>query len=50
MIAVRGRGVILTLTAVWLEVHAGFLVAPSFPTPGLLVAPALVMASGLPLG
>jgi signal transduction histidine kinase/ActR/RegA family two-component response regulator len=52
-IAVRRRpraGVLVTLAVVWLEVHAGFAVAPSFPTPGLLVAPVLVMASGLLLG
>lgn len=53
IVALRGRarlGVSLTLTAVWIEVHAGFVVAPSFPAPGLLVTPVLVMASGLLLG
>ena len=52
-IAAGGRarlGVILTLLAVWVEVHAGLLIAPSFPSPGLLVAPVLVTGSGLLLG
>lgn len=53
LVALSGQarlGVSLTLAAVWLEVHAGFVVAPAFPSPGLLVAPVLVTASGLLLG
>jgi len=43
-------GIVFTLAAVWLEVHAGLVMAPSFPAPGLLVASVLVTASGLMLG
>ncbi len=53
LVATTGQarlGVMLTLAAVWLEVHAGFVMAPAFPAPGLLVAPVLVTASGLLLG
>jgi len=51
--AVRGqpqRGIAIAIAAFGFEVHAGFAVAPVFPSPGLMAAPVIVMAAGLLLG
>ena len=43
-------GAALSLAAFWAEVHFGFLIAPHFPSPGLLGGPVIVMGVGLLFG
>ena len=52
-IAVRGRprlGVILAITVFILEVHVAMAVAPGFPSPSLVAAPLIVIATTLLFG
>ena len=43
-------GLATAICVIWLEVHAAFAVSSTIPSPGLLVAPILVLSVGLLLG
>jgi PAS domain S-box-containing protein len=44
------EGVLLALAVTWIELQIGFLYAPAFPGPGLIVMPLLLIGIGLLLG
>ncbi len=53
ILARSGRGyagTIIAVTALWFEIHTSLVIAPTFPSPGVVAAPLLVIAAALIFG